>query len=198
MDRNTKNQAKKKAILDVALEIFSARGVAAARVEDIARQAGVGKGTIYLYFSDKDSLFSAILEDILLPVHQHTAAILQQEGLDLREKLWRIAQPFMENNGISRVGKAIRLTHAEGLHNPHLVQPYLQFILTTNQRIQEYMRQAGFSETLCQHPILVMAPLLHGVAWQGLLGQVAPINFEAMFRAHMDVLFGQRAMAEED
>lgn len=192
MDRKTKNQAKQKAILDAALDIFSAKGVAAARVEDIARLAGVGKGTIYLYFNDKEGIFSALLADILLPIHQHTAEILREEGLDLREKLWRIAKPFLENNGISRVGKAIRLTHAEGLHNPHLVQPYLEFILTSNQRIQEYMRQAGLPAALCQHPLLVLAPLLHGVAWQGLMEQKAPIDFESMFHTHLDLLFGAK------
>ena len=44
--REKKNESRRRAILDAALEIFSAQGFAAARVEDIARAAKVAKGTI--------------------------------------------------------------------------------------------------------------------------------------------------------
>src|ERR1700721_224239 len=48
---------RRDAILAAALEEFSARGFAAARLEDVAQRAGVGKGTIYLHFRDKEALF---------------------------------------------------------------------------------------------------------------------------------------------
>ena len=48
---------RREAILAAALEEFSARGFAAARLDDVARRAGVAKGTIYLYFRDKETLF---------------------------------------------------------------------------------------------------------------------------------------------
>lgn len=44
-------------ILDAALQVFSEQGLARARVEDIATQAGVSKGTVYLYFDSKEDLF---------------------------------------------------------------------------------------------------------------------------------------------
>ena len=40
-------------ILDAALEVFGAQGCSGARLEDIARAAGVSKGTLYLYFESK-------------------------------------------------------------------------------------------------------------------------------------------------
>ena len=48
-------------ILDAALEVFGAQGFAGARLEDIARQAGVSKGTLYLYFDSKEALFRAMV-----------------------------------------------------------------------------------------------------------------------------------------
>jgi len=50
-------------ILEAALEVFAERGLAGARVEDIASRAGVSKGTVYLYFSGKEELFREAVQD---------------------------------------------------------------------------------------------------------------------------------------
>jgi AcrR family transcriptional regulator len=52
-------------IIEAALEIFSERGLAAARLEDIARAAGVAKGTIYLYFPNKEALFCEMIRQMI-------------------------------------------------------------------------------------------------------------------------------------
>lgn len=52
-------------IIDAALEVFSEHGLAAARLEDIARLAGVSKGTIYLYFPNKEALFCEMIREMV-------------------------------------------------------------------------------------------------------------------------------------
>ena len=47
--------------MDAALEVFVEKGYAAARLEDVARRAGVTKGTIYLYFPSKEELFRDVV-----------------------------------------------------------------------------------------------------------------------------------------
>src|SRR5262245_66248599 len=64
-DRRTERRA---AILSAALEEFAARGFAATRLDDVARRADVAKGTIYLYFSDKESLFQELVRTMLSPL----------------------------------------------------------------------------------------------------------------------------------
>lgn len=49
-------------ILSAALEIFTEKGFAAARVEDIAKRAGLSKGAVYLYFESKDAMLKALVE----------------------------------------------------------------------------------------------------------------------------------------
>ena len=60
---------KRRVILDAALHVFAERGYAAARISDIAAEAGVGKGTVYLYFASKEDLlmgvFEACVDDML-------------------------------------------------------------------------------------------------------------------------------------
>ena len=58
---------RRDAILAAALEEFSARGFAAARLDDVAQRAGVAKGTIYLYFADKEALFQELIRAELSP-----------------------------------------------------------------------------------------------------------------------------------
>src|SRR5512140_2316913 len=52
-------------IIDAALDAFSENGFAAAKLDDIARRAGVSKGTIYLYFESKEELFKAVVNDTM-------------------------------------------------------------------------------------------------------------------------------------
>ncbi len=53
-------------ILDAALDVFGERGLSDARLEDIAKQAGVSKGTIYLYFPNKEALFREVVRSTLV------------------------------------------------------------------------------------------------------------------------------------
>ena len=55
-----RKQARPDEILDAALEVFAEKGFAAARMEDIAKRAGVTKGTIYLYFPSKEEVFKSL------------------------------------------------------------------------------------------------------------------------------------------
>src|SRR6186713_2198436 len=66
--RAKRSAERRDAILAAALDEFSARGFAAARLDDVAKRAGVAKGTIYLYFADKEALFQELIRAKLSPV----------------------------------------------------------------------------------------------------------------------------------
>src|ERR1700716_3376157 len=52
---------RRAAIVEAALDEFIARGFAATRLDDVAKRAGVAKGTIYLHFTDKEALFQELV-----------------------------------------------------------------------------------------------------------------------------------------
>ena len=54
-------------ICAAALEVFAEKGFAAAKLDEIARRAGVSKGTLYLYFKDKQELFRAVVKSTIAP-----------------------------------------------------------------------------------------------------------------------------------
>src|SRR2546430_12048880 len=66
--RVARREKRRAAILDATLEEFAARGFAATRLDDVARRARIAKGTIYLYFRDKESLFQELVRTMLSPL----------------------------------------------------------------------------------------------------------------------------------
>src|ERR1700719_3266482 len=69
--RTTRNaEATRERILDAALAEFSAYGIAGARVDRIAESARCNKNLIYIYFTDKETLFTTVLHKHLQRVHE--------------------------------------------------------------------------------------------------------------------------------
>src|SRR5215218_1243829 len=66
--RSLSPEARRAAILSAALDEFTARGYEGARLDDVAKRAGVAKGTIYLYFADKEALFQDLVRSMVHPV----------------------------------------------------------------------------------------------------------------------------------
>ena len=65
---------RRQAIIEAALDEFIARGFAATRLDDVAKRAGVAKGTIYLHFKDKEALFQELIRTALVPLISRLAA----------------------------------------------------------------------------------------------------------------------------
>ncbi len=65
-ERKTRREERRRAILDAAMKIFSAKGYSAATIRAIAREAGVAEGTIYLYFSGKRDLLLGLYRSLIV------------------------------------------------------------------------------------------------------------------------------------
>ena len=66
--RKVEPETRRQAILDAALAVFAERGFEAARLDDVAARAGVAKGTLYLYFRDKEALFEELVRGAVSPI----------------------------------------------------------------------------------------------------------------------------------
>ena len=80
--RGTRRQPERSrsAILHAALAEFAQEGLAGARMDAIAEAAGVNKALLYYYFSDKDTLYGAILDSFFAPMHDRVLAVCEQPG----------------------------------------------------------------------------------------------------------------------
>jgi AcrR family transcriptional regulator len=76
-------------ILEAALDVFAERGLSAARLEDIATRAGVSKGTIYLYFPNKEELFREVVRhSVIAYIERGEAMLVQQTDAEQALRDW--------------------------------------------------------------------------------------------------------------
>lgn len=74
-NRNDATETTKQLLLVAAREAFSAAGLKGARVDDIARRAGINKQLVYHYFDNKEGLYTAVLEEVYLEIREREAAL---------------------------------------------------------------------------------------------------------------------------
>jgi len=84
-----KKEEKKRKIIDAAIKIFARNGYFNSRVSEIAKEAGVADGTIYIYFKSKEELLSAIFDEALNVFVEESKKMLE-EITDPIEKLKKI------------------------------------------------------------------------------------------------------------
>jgi AcrR family transcriptional regulator len=71
----SRREIRHQALIEAAVAVFSAKGVAAASVDDIVRAAGVAKGTFYLYFTTKDDAVNAVASAMVEGVAERVKAV---------------------------------------------------------------------------------------------------------------------------
>jgi AcrR family transcriptional regulator len=199
MKSTTKSRAentarRRLAVIDAALDVFTEKGFAAARMEDIARQAGVAKGTIYLQFRDKEALFEAIVRQEISPFVGALGSGLAP-GETVRAFLHRTVLPFLQDLHRSRRGAIIRLMIAEAGRFPKLAKLYFRMVvepgLTIFGKLARRARKTGElrNAAVVQFPQLMIAPALVALLWPALFERYQHLDVEGMLRAHFDQLF---------
>src|SRR5690348_15511922 len=108
---------RRAAIVEAAMEEFIARGFAATRLDDIAKRAGVAKGTIYLHFKDKESMFEELIRTAIVPFVNRMTAPPATTG-SVRDVIEGMARMFIHEVANTRRGDLVRLIVAEGPRFP--------------------------------------------------------------------------------
>lgn len=191
--RAEKSAGRRDAILAAALEEFAARGFEGARLDDVARRAGVAKGTIYLHFRDKEELFQELVRSALSPFIEAIEAA-QEIDLPLRALCDHLAGAFVREVLGTRRKDIIRLVLAEGPRFPKVAEFYYREVperaFTAVRRIIKKGIDRGelADDTLFWFPQLIVAPALVAVIWDGLFDKFERLDAEAMLRAHFNLL----------
>src|SRR6201986_1405952 len=105
------------AIVEAAMDEFIARGFAATRLDDIAKRAGVAKGTIYLHFKDKESMFEELIRTAIVPLVGRLAGPPPASG-SVRDMIEGVALNFIREIVSTPRADIVRLIIAEGPRFP--------------------------------------------------------------------------------
>jgi AcrR family transcriptional regulator len=187
---------RRQAILAAALREFSARGFAAARLDDVAEAAGIAKGTIYLYFRDKEALFQDLIRSEMGPVVGTLEFAL---GLDLpaRAAAEQAIELFLREIYSTERRDIIRLVISEGPRFPHLAEFYYREVVSRGIAAVRALLARALergelrNDAIIRFPQLLVAPAIVAIIWSGLFERHDPLDVRALMRAHLDLLFGE-------
>lgn len=179
-----RKDARPDEILSAALEVFADRGFAATKLEDVARRAGVTKGTIYLYFANKEALFKALIRQTIVPVIAKGEAIAQAFTGSSRDLFERLIREYWRVVGETSLSSIPRLMIAEAGNFPELARFYYQEVVTRGHRLMEGVLARGIKAgefkkvDLAIATKLGMAPLLHAVVARKAFAACMPEGFD--------------------
>jgi AcrR family transcriptional regulator len=191
-----RKEARPEEITAAALELFIERGYAATRLEDIAARAGVSKGTLYLYFANKEEIFKAVVrEGIGSPIKEFAGAIESFTGssfdlLDLMIRTW------WERIGSTRLSGIPKLVMSEAQNFPEIARFYVEEVVRPGREalgtvIRRGMARGEFRPLDPRHAgNLVFAPLLMISMWRNSLHICAPEEVDplGLLDAHLATL----------
>ena len=183
-------------ICTAALEVFSEKGFAAAKLDEIARRAGVSKGTLYLYFKDKEDLFRAVVRDMVAPNIDMVRAMVEGSDLPFADIIRMFLPRFAALTSEVRVGAVAKMVIGESRNFPELAKVWhdevvskaLGLIAGLIERAQEKGEvRAGDSRL---HAFTLMGPMLMGLLWRETLQPAggAPLDLEALARQHAETV----------
>ncbi len=191
-----RREARPREILDAALSVFVEHGFSAARTEEIAKRAGITKGTLYLYFPSKDAIFKSLLQESFAPhLSQFANGIQNAEGssADIIRLIIRGLGGFMRTSPYAALPKLII---SEIGNFPELARFYKSEVIDLGLGMFESIIRRGialgeFRQVDPKHTArLMMTPVSYTAIWRTSFGRLdsEPYDYEALLETHLDLV----------
>lgn len=187
-------QQKFQAILDAAFEVFSAQGFATARLDDVARRAGVGKGTLYLYVASKEDLFIAVIRNSFSASFDGLEASVRSEPPPL-ELLMTMLFDWFEREIIgTKRRELLWLVLREARQFPEIARAHHQIVVSRVMGLIRLCAQRSLAageirhDELARFPQLAVAPAMAAIMWLELFQDMEALDAKAMLDAYRALL----------
>ena len=192
-----RKEARPGEILDAALDCFAEHGFAATRLDDVAHRAGVTKGTLYLYFPNKEELFKAVVAQALVPNLERGEALLSEaaEPQSTAALLAEVMRGWAELAS-SPAGAIPKIVVSEAGNFPDLARFYREQVVDRGMALLRRVLQLGIARgefralELDDTVRCVVAPLLMAMLWRHSLGrhELAGFDPDALCQTHLQLL----------
>ncbi len=179
-----RKDARPEEIVAAALDVFVEHGFAAARLEDVARRAGVTKGTVYLYFKSKEALFKAVVRQTIVPAIAQGEALAQSFTGSARELLERLVREYWRLVGETSLAGIPKLIIAEAANFPELTRFYYEEVVTRGHRLMAGVIERGIKNgefrkvDVLIAAKLAMSPLMHATVVRRAFASCMPEGFD--------------------
>lgn len=194
--RDARKEQRRADIVDAALKVFARDGFALSKMDTVAEEAGISKGTLYLYFESKDALFEGMVKEKMLPLLERLQSEMMAAGDDLSAaEMLSVHMRFFYRNVLNTDRRHImRLIMAEGPNYPHIAKFYYDTVLSRGkaafQAIINYGIERGEFRQVDGHGLMqvAMAGGLVAALWKTVFDPFEPIDLEAYCETHIDML----------
>lgn len=159
-------------IIEAALECFVAKGFMATRLDEVAKRAGVSKGTLYLYFENKEALFKAVVETLVMPEIERTEQQIEVFDGSASELISHLVTQWWQTVGESRLCGLPKLIISEAGNFPDLARFYVENVIGRVRRVIADLIQRGIDagEFRSCDPFyaarLLLAPMVFAAIYQ--------------------------------
>ena len=179
-------------LLDAALTLFVEKGFAATRAEEVAKLAGVSKGTLFLYFSSKEELFKAVVRENISGRFPEWSAEFESFEGSTADMLRTCMRTWWERLGSTKASGLSKLMMSEARNFPELAAFYQQEVIEPGNELIQRVLQRGvdrgeFRPMDMKYGVyLVLAPMLFLSMWKHSLGiccagnELNPENYIAL------------------
>ena len=183
-------------ICAAALEVFSEKGFAAAKLDEIARRAGVSKGTLYLYFKDKGQLFRAVVRDTVSPNIDHLRDAIMATSLPFAQIVPMFLARLSSVAATMPLGSVVKMVIGESGNFPELARVWQEQVVSKALGIMVELIEKAQQKGEVRpgdprfHAFTLMGPMLMGLMYREVLQPAggAPIDIEALARQHSDTV----------
>ena len=191
-----RSEDRPREICAAALEVFAEKGFAAAKLDEIARRAGVSKGTLYLYFKDKEQLFRAVVRDSIAPnVAAITSAISAMDA-PFADVVRMFLAGFAEREARLPLGAVAKMVIGESRNFPELARVWHDEVASKaiGALAAAIERAQRRGEVRSGDPRLfafsLMGPMVLGALWRATLVPAGgePLDLPALARQHADTV----------
>lgn len=190
-----RKDARPQELLDAALNHFVERGFAATRLDDVARAAGVSKGTLYLYFASKEELFKAVVRESVVPLIGEAEEMIEQFEGDSEALFRTIMGAWWEKMGCTKLSGLPKLMMAEAGNFPELARFYQEEVIDRGERMVTSILKRGVARKEIRPvdfeitPRILIAPIIMMMMWKHSNGvcQVDASQLDRYFQEYLEL-----------
>ncbi|MEI7447785.1 MAG: TetR/AcrR family transcriptional regulator [Burkholderiales bacterium] len=185
-------------LLAAALDLFVERGYAATRLDDIASRAGVSKGTLYLYFANKEELFKALVRENIVVLLDRFRSEIADSDAPAEVLIEQFLRSWWREFGGTRLAGIAKLIMAEAGNFPEVARFFHDEVIRPNGELFGSILARGIERgefrpidvELASHlfisPLVLKAMWTHSFDLCAIAG--ASVDPERMLDAHLDLI----------
>jgi AcrR family transcriptional regulator len=183
-------------LASAALELFIEKGFSATRLDDVAKRAGVSKGTLYLYFDSKEDLFKAVVREGIIPKFVEFEGEARTFTGSTPDLLRGLVHRWWDQIGATHLGGITKLMMSEAGNFPELAKFYHEEVITRGLGIFSAVIQRGvtrgefrplameYAPRICAAPVLMLMLWRHSFDLCG----AQQLDPKAYLDTHVDML----------